>query len=95
METVNLAVKYRPQTLDDVVGQQHVVSQLKGMFSKGKMPNSFLLTGPTGLGKTTLARIIARYINCEKPDTEKHAPCGECHNCEFEQDHPDVGEILS
>ena len=93
METVNLAVKYRPQKLDDVVGQQHVVAQLRGMFSKGKMPSSILLTGPTGLGKTTLARIIARYINCENPDTEKHAPCGECRNCKFDQDHPDVVEI--
>lgn len=92
LETRNLAVKYRPRVLEDYVGQDHVVDELKGMFKRGRMPSSILLAGPTGTGKTTLARIIARYINCSHPDEETHAPCGECANCKMVE-HPDVMEL--
>lgn len=91
LETRNLAVKYRPRVLDDYVGQDHVVSELKGMFKRGRMPSSILLAGPTGTGKTTLARIIARYVNCSNP-IDGIAPCGECPNCKMVE-HPDVMEL--
>ncbi len=65
---MSYAVQYRPLTLDDMIGQDAAVLQLKGMFSRGALASSFLLTGPTGSGKTTLARIIARMANDEAPD---------------------------
>lgn len=92
LETRNLAVKYRPRVLEDYVGQEHIVEELKGMFARGRMPSSILLAGPTGTGKTTLARILARYVNCTNPDKETHAPCGECANCKMVE-HPDVMEL--
>lgn len=89
----SLAVQHRPQTLNDLVGQDHITKQVLGMFTKGKMPSSIMLHGPTGLGKTTVARIIARMVNCTgERDTETYAPCGECPNCRM-QDHPDVIEL--
>lgn len=68
----------RPTTLDQVVGQDNIKNQLKGVIASGNIPNAFLLTGPRGTGKTTIARIIARTLNCEKGGEE---PCGECKSC--------------
>lgn len=65
--TQSLAVKYRPRTLKDVVGQDAVTSMVKGMIKTGKYPGSILITGHTGCGKTTIARIIATYMNAENP----------------------------
>ena len=68
---MSFALKYRPLVLEDLVGQEAAVLQIKGMFATGNIPNSILLTGPTGSGKTTLARIIARTANDLPPDTAK------------------------
>ena len=68
----------RPQTLEQVVGQDDIKNQLTGVIQSGNIPNAFLLTGPRGTGKTTIARIIARTLNCEKGGSE---PCGECQSC--------------
>ena len=68
----------RPTTLDQVVGQEKTKSQLKGVIESGNIPNAFLLTGPRGTGKTTIARIIARTLNCESGSGE---PCGKCKSC--------------
>lgn len=68
---MTFAVKYRPLVLEDMVGQEAAVLQIKGMFQTGNIANSILLSGPTGSGKTTLARIIARMANGLPADATK------------------------
>lgn len=68
---MSFAVKYRPLVLEDLVGQEAAVLQIKGMFANNNIANSILLTGPTGSGKTTLARIIARMANDLPADATK------------------------
>lgn len=89
----SLAVKYRPKILEDLVGQDHLVSQLRGMFKSGRVPSALLLAGPSGVGKTTTARMIARYLNCKNPDPATHAPCGTCISCKYGDGHPDFLEL--
>jgi DNA polymerase-3 subunit gamma/tau len=74
-----LARKWRPQGFDDVSGQAHVTTPLRNAIRSGRVPHAILLTGPRGVGKTTLARILARCLNCEKGPTD--TPCGECASC--------------
>lgn len=70
--------EYRPLTLEQVRGQDTIKSQLKAMFETGTIPNALLLVGLRGTGKTTVARIIARFVNCENPNAD---PCNECKTC--------------
>ncbi|MFP4025829.1 MAG: ATP-binding protein [Thiohalospira sp.] len=66
---MSLYLKYRPDTLDSIIGNESVVSSLKGMLKKKETcPHSFLLTGPTGCGKTTIGRIIAKELDCKGSD---------------------------
>jgi DNA polymerase-3 subunit gamma/tau len=74
-----LARKWRPQRFDDVYGQAHVTTPLRNAIRSNRVPHAILLTGPRGTGKTTLARILARCLNCEKGPTD--TPCGECVFC--------------
>jgi DNA polymerase III subunit gamma/tau len=76
-----LARKYRPKRFSDVAVQSHVSATLKGAIARGRVAHGYLLCGPRGVGKTTLARVLAMALNCENrgPDGE---PCGTCVSCE-------------
>ncbi len=77
-----LARKYRPKSFADVAVQSHVSNTLKGAIARGRVAHGYLLCGPRGTGKTTLARVLAMALNCERrgehPDGE---PCGACESC--------------
>lgn len=79
MSYLVLARKYRPATFDEVAAQDLVVSTLKAAIEKGKVSHAYLFTGPRGSGKTTVARILAKALNCEKGPTSK--PCNVCARC--------------
>lgn len=89
----SLAVKYRPKTLSEFSGHSGVVQQLMGMFKTGHVPNTILLAGESGTGKTTLARMIARTVNCQNLDQTTFAPCESCMSCRYENSHPDIMEM--
>lgn len=74
-----LARKWRPKTFADLVGQQHVVKALQNALDKGRLHHAYLLTGTRGVGKTTIARILAKSLNCE--NTLHGDPCGQCQTC--------------
>ena len=60
-----LALKYRPQTFDDIIGQGVITETIKNSLKADKVPNAYLFTGIRGVGKTTIARIVAKSLNCE------------------------------
>ena len=71
--------KYRPQTFDDVVGQEPVVRTLRNAIERGQLRQAYLFAGPRGTGKTSLARILAKALNCAYGPTV--TPCNECNSC--------------
>lgn len=71
--------KYRPQTLETLVGQEHIKKTLTSAIELGKISHAYLFTGPRGTGKTSTARILAKSLNCQNGPTTN--PCGECASC--------------
>jgi DNA polymerase-3 subunit gamma/tau len=74
-----IARKYRPQTFSDVVNQEHVKTTLENAIAQGRIAHGYIFSGQRGTGKTTIARILARCLNCIKGPTA--SPCGECASC--------------
>lgn len=83
--------KYRPSSFEEVVGQRQIVKTLTNAISRNRIAHAYLFSGPRGTGKTSIAKIFARTLNC----TGEHKPCGECDNCKaaLSGSHPDIVEI--
>lgn len=93
LRTVNFAAQFRPQRIEDYVGQDHIVKIMKGWQKSKIVPSTILITGHLGSGKTTFARLVAKYINCDS-----FSACGKCRSCQMMDSmqrggiHPDVHE---
>lgn len=83
---------YRPHSFETVVGQRHIIQTLQNALKTNKMSHAYLFCGPRGTGKTTVAKLVAKSVNCLNPEK---APCNECEHCRTIQNgtHPDVIEI--
>ncbi|MEE9136381.1 MAG: AAA family ATPase, partial [Gammaproteobacteria bacterium] len=79
MTYLALARKWRPKNFDEMVGQEHVVRALSNALDSGRVHHAYLFAGTRGVGKTTLARILAKALNCEQGVSAKL--CGECAAC--------------
>ncbi|MDP8298180.1 MAG: DNA polymerase III subunit gamma/tau [Candidatus Orphnella occulta] len=79
MSYIVLARKWRPQSFDQIVGQEHITTTLKNAIKQDRVAHAYLFCGPRGIGKTTTARILAKALNCEKGPTP--SPCNKCASC--------------
>lgn len=79
MSYIVLARKYRPQTFAEVYAQEHITAILQNAITSNRIPHAYLFNGPRGVGKTSLARILAKSLNCVEGPTV--TPCNKCHNC--------------
>ena len=84
--------KYRPTNFDEVVGQTHIIQTLKNAMIQNRIAHAYLFCGPRGTGKTSIAKIFAKTLNCTN---SQDAPCGVCENCKMAANgsHPDIIEI--
>jgi DNA polymerase-3 subunit gamma/tau len=76
-----LARKYRPQKFSEVIGQEHVTRTLKNAIAQGRTAHGYIFSGHRGIGKTTVARILAMALNCRSSDKAVEEPCGVCESC--------------
>jgi DNA polymerase III subunit gamma/tau len=76
-----LARKYRPQKFSEVIGQEHVTRTLKNAIAQGRIAHGYIFSGHRGIGKTTVARILAMALNCRSTDRPVSEPCGICESC--------------
>ena len=76
-----LARKYRPQKFSEVIGQEHVTRTLKNAIEQGRVGHGYIFSGHRGIGKTTVARILAMALNCRSQDHPVPEPCGVCDSC--------------
>ena len=92
MSSIALYQKYRSQSFDELVGQEYVVRAIRNAVKENKVGHAYLFCGPRGTGKTSMARLLARAVNCSHPES---APCNECDKCKaaIEGSHPDIIEI--
>ena len=79
MSYIVFARKYRPQRFEEVSGQEHVTKTLANAIAKGEVSHAYLFSGPRGIGKTTIARILAKALNCNDGPTA--TPCNKCTAC--------------
>ena len=77
-----LARKYRPSTFSEVVGQEHILRALVNSIKHNKLHQAYIFSGTRGVGKTTIARVFAKCLNCQKGDVPQPEPCNECGACE-------------
>ena len=77
-----LARKYRPQRFSDVIGQEHVTRTLQNAISQQRIAHGYIFSGHRGIGKTTIARILAMALNCRSTDKPSPEPCGACDSCQ-------------
>ncbi len=93
MTNLVLYRKYRPQKFSEVVGQEHVTTTILNAISKNNIAHAYLFCGPKGCGKTTMARLLAKAVNCEKKDSPE--PCNSCNSCKeiMENKAMDIIEI--
>jgi len=95
MSYVVLARKYRPRRFEEVVGQEPIAQTLKNAIVSGRVAHAYLFAGPRGVGKTSMARILAMALNCSSVDSPTTDPCGKCSSCKgiFIGEDVDVREI--
>ena len=75
-----LARKYRPNSFDEVIGQDHVVQVIKNSIEQERVHQAFLFSGTRGVGKTTIARLLAKCLNCMSSDAPTSQPCNKCES---------------
>ena len=91
MEHLALYRKYRPKTFEEVIGQEHITKALQNQVMLDKISHAYLFTGSRGIGKTSIARIFARAVNCQ--NSQNGSPCGKCEVCQKLQNENDINII--